>query len=119
MPEGLAAKDRRAGEKGLWQWLFPSREVSIDPVTGARRRPPLIDATFQRILQPAAEAAKIDQRVTLHGLRHSLAAHLRESGTDIRTVQELLGHESVETTQIDTHVMQKPGLGVRSPLDVA
>ena len=119
LPEGLAAKDRRAGEKGEWPWLFPSREMRIDPGTGARRRPPLIDATFHRILQPAAEAAKIDQRVTLHGLRHSLAAHLRESGTDIRTVQELLGHESVETTQIYTHVMQKPGLGVRSPLDVA
>ena len=61
---------------------------------------PLIDATFQRILQPAAEAAKIDQRVTPHGLRHSLATHRLESGTDIRTVQELLGHESVATTQI-------------------
>ena len=100
MPEGLAAKDPRAGEKGEWPWLFPSREMSIDPVTGARRRHPVINTTFQRILQRAAEAAKIDQRVTPHGLRHSFAAHRLESGTDIRTVQELLGHESVETTQI-------------------
>ena len=100
LPEGLAAKDPRAGEKGEWPWLFPSREVRIDPVAGARRRHPVINTTFQRILQRAAEAAKIDQRVTPHGLRHSLATHRLESGTDIRTVQELLGHESVETTQI-------------------
>lgn len=77
----------------------------------------MINTTFQRILQRAAEAAKIDQRVTPHGLRHRFATHLLESGTDIRTVQELLGHESVETMQIDPHVMQKPGLGVRSSLD--
>ena len=77
----------------------------------------MIDSTFQNNIRWAAERAGLDKRVTPHVLRHSFATHLLESGTDIRTLQELLGHESVETTQIYTHVMQKPGLGVRSPLD--
>ena len=117
LPEGLARKFSRAGEQWEWQWVFASRETSVDPVTGIRRRHHVIDSTFQALIKTSAAKAGINKRVTPHVLRHSFATHLLESGVDIRTVQDLLGHESVETTQIYTHVMQKPGLGVRSPLD--
>lgn len=117
LPEGLARKYPKAGERWNWQWLFPSRETSVDPATKLRRRHHVIDSTFQNNIRWAAERAGLNKRVTPHVLRHSFATHLLEGGADIRTVQELLGHQSVETTQIYTHVMQKPGLGVRSPLD--
>lgn len=117
LPEGLARKYARAGETWEWQWVFPSRELSVDPASRARRRHHVNDTTFQNTIKRAARQAGIDKRVSPHVLRHSFATHLLESGADIRTVQELLGHDSVETTQIYTHVMQKPGVGVRSPLD--
>jgi integron integrase len=117
LPEGLARKYPRAGEQWAWQWLFPSRETSVDPAVGLRRRHHVIDTTFQALIKRSAAQAGLDKRVTPHVLRHSFATHLLESGVDIRTVQDLLGHQNVETTQIYTHVMQKPGLGIRSPLD--
>lgn len=117
VPEGLARKYQKVGERWEWQWLFPSRELAVDPASGAKRRHHVLDGTFQNAVRAASRSAGIDKRVTPHVLRHSFATHLLESGTDIRTVQDLLGHESVETTQIYTHVMVKPGLGVRSPLD--
>ena len=117
LPEALERKLGRAGESWEWQWLFPSRELSVDPQSGIRRRHHLTDRAFQSAVKRAAAVAQIDKRVSPHVLRHSFATHLMEAGTDIRTVQELMGHSSVETTQIYTHVMQKPGLGVRSPLD--
>ena len=118
LPEGLARKYPKAGVSWAWQWLFPSRETSRDPQSGLVRRHHVLDGAFQAAIKRAAERAGLDKRVTPHVLRHSFATHLLENGTDIRTVQELLGHESVETTQIYTHVMKKPGVGVRSPLDM-
>ncbi len=119
LPDGLEKKFKRAGEKWEWQWFFPSREAGRDPTTGIIRRHHTLDSAFQKAVSKAAAKAGINKRVTPHVLRHSFATHLLEGGTDIRTVQELLGHASVETTQIYTHVMKKPGLGVRSPLDQA
>lgn len=117
LPEGLSRKYQRAGETWEWQWLFPSREAARDPVSGVVRRHHLSDNAFQIAVRSAARKAAIDKRVTPHVLRHSFATHLLEDGADIRTLQELLGHQSVETTQLYLHVMKKPGLGVRSPLD--
>jgi integron integrase len=117
LPHALDRKLRGSEREWVWQWVFPAPRWSTDPRTGAPRRHHLHPDRVQRAVRAAAKAAGIAKRVTCHTLRHSFATHLLEAGYDIRTVQELLGHRQVTTTMIYTHVLNKGGFGVRSPLD--
>ena len=117
LPDALARKYPGAEKSWPWFWVFPSPAVSKDPRTGLRRRHHVYEDSLQRAVKRAAVAAGIAKPVGPHVLRHSFATHLLESGTDIRTLQTLLGHRDVATTMLYTHVMRQPGIGVRSPLD--
>ncbi len=117
VPGAFEVKDPGARRSWPWFWVFPSRAESRDPRSGTMRRHHVVEDYLQRAVKKAALEAGIAKRVGPHVLRHSFATHLLEGGYDIRTVQELLGHRDVATTMIYTHVLNKPGLGVRSPLD--
>lgn len=117
LPDALARKYPGAAREPGWQYVFPAPRRTRDPRSGTQRRHHLDVSAMQRAVKRAVRAAGLRKRATCHTFRHSFATHLLESGADIRTVQELLGHRDVRTTQIYTHAIQRGGLGVLSPLD--
>lgn len=117
LPYALDRKYPATGREWMWQYVFPSASLSVDPRSGVVRRHHVQDQAVQRAIRQAVRDAGVNKPATPHTLRHSFATHLLESGYDIRTVQELLGHSDVSTTMIYTHVLNRGGRGVASPLD--
>ena len=116
MPVAMARKYKNANKSLGWQYLFPSSRLSVDPASGLIRRHHLDESMLNRIIKAAASNAGINKNVSSHTLRHSFATHLLQSGCDIRTVQQQLGHADVKTTEIYTHIIKQGADGVNSPL---
>jgi integrase len=117
VPDALQRKYPYASSEWGWQCVFPASQISLDPRSGEHRRNHLHESVLQRAVKEAARTIRLSKTANCHTLRHSFATHLWEDGYDIHTIQELLGYRDVKTTMIDTHVLNRGGKGVNSPMD--